>query len=92
MKLFVAIIICFVSMNVAAEKWSSVGILTTQIEGQDAVAKYVEIDDFGSEELCWRTVRRESKSDDYIGKGGTNNQLPVVQWNYDADCILKRND
>ena len=73
-----------------AEKWSAIGILTTQVKGEEAVARYVEIDDFESLEACAKVVLHESLSGDYIGKGGTNGKVPEVQWNYDAACIQKR--
>ena len=73
-----------------AEKWSAVGILTTQVKGEEAHARYVEIDDFETLEMCRQVVGRESHSDDFIGKGGTNGKVPSVQWNYDANCVQKR--
>lgn len=79
-----------ISTSAAAEQWSAIGILTTQIKGQEAKVQYVEIDNFESEELCRQVVLRESYSEDYIGIGGTNHKLPSVQWNYDANCVLKR--
>lgn len=72
-----------------AEKWSAVGILTTRVQGEEARAEFVEMDDFETAELCSRVVNRESHSDDFIGKGGTNGKVPQVQWNYDAHCIQK---
>lgn len=73
-----------------AEKWSAIGILTTQVKGEEAHARYVEIDDFETHDLCKQVVNRESHSDDYIGQGGTNGKVPSVQWNYDANCVQKR--
>ncbi len=55
----------------ASEKWSAIGILTTQVKGEEAHARYVEIDDFETLEMCRQVVGRESHSDDYIGQGGT---------------------
>ena len=75
----------------ADPKWSAVGILTTQVQGKDPVARPIEIDDFESKELCDAVVKVESRSQDYLGQGGTNGSLPIVHWNYDADCIQKRN-
>lgn len=74
----------------AGEKWSAIGILTTQVKGEEAHARYVEIDDFETLEMCRQVVGRESHSDDYIGKGGTSGKVPSVQWNYDANCVQKR--
>ncbi|GKS68959.1 hypothetical protein W03_09630 [Nitrosomonas sp. PY1] len=77
---------------VFAEKWSAIGLLTTQVKNQQAKVEFVEIDDFESRDACMTMVMSEAMSNEYIGQGGTNGKIPPVQWNYDADCVLKRND
>ena len=86
----IVLLIAVASRPAFAEKWSAIGILTTQVKGEEAHARYVEIDDFETLDMCRQVVMRESHSDDYIGKGGTSGKVPSVQWNYDAHCIQKR--
>lgn len=91
-RLLIAALLSIAATAVNADpKWSAVGILTTQVQGKDPVARPIEIDDFESKELCDAVVKVESRSQDYLGLGGTNGSLPIVHWNYDADCIQKRN-
>ena len=80
-----------VSQQALAEKWSAVGILTTKVDGREAKARFMEIDDFESAEMCWETVKRYSHTREFIGEGGTNHHVPATQWNYDGDCVKKRN-
>lgn len=93
MKQVLLILLVVFSTTVAAEKWSAIGLLTTKLEGQPAKVEALELDDFDSYESCIAVVKAESMSDNYIAKNnGTNSRLPSVHWNYDADCVLKRND
>ncbi len=87
-----AVILSTALSTAMAEKWSAVGLLTTQVKGQSAKVEFLEIDDFESRDSCMNMVMSEAMSKEYIGQGGTNGRLPEVQWNYDADCWLKRSD
>lgn len=73
-----------------AENWSAVGLLTTEVLDQPAKVEFISIDNFGSKGECDGFLEVQSQSTDYIGKGGTNQQVPPVQWNFDGLCIKKR--
>lgn len=72
-----------------AEKWSAIGLITTQIKGQEADVKVKEFEDFQTKELCVDFVSAYNKSPDYVGQGGTSGKVPRVDWNYEATCIQK---
>lgn len=90
-KLFLAAALCL-STSAMAENWVALGLLTTQVKGQAANVEFVQVGDFESREACLAMVKSESMSSDYIGVGGTNGRLPQIQWNFDANCWLKRSD
>ncbi|MBA3756080.1 MAG: hypothetical protein H0X02_07610 [Nitrosomonas sp.] len=73
-----------------AENWSAVGLLTTVVQGQEAKVEFISVDDFGTHDECEIFLKSQSESTDYIGKGGTNQNVPPVQWNFDGLCIKKR--
>lgn len=83
-----SVVLSFSSFALAAE-WAAVGMLTTQIKGQDPQVKFVRIPNF-DEDLCDRFLKVESHSDDFIGKGGTDGKVPGMQWNFDGKCIQTR--
>lgn len=89
MKKAILIAALLVATSAQAERWSAAGILTTKINGVPAKTEFFELDNFESAELCWAAVRKYSHTDEYIGKGGTNDKVPEVQWNYDGDCFFK---
>jgi hypothetical protein len=78
------------NQTIIVENWSAVGLLTTEVKGKEAKADFISIDDFGSKNECVEFVEEQSKSSDFIGKGGTDQNVPEVQWNFDAICIKKR--
>lgn len=90
--LIVAAVFAAMTAQARAENWSAVGILTTHNKQLDYFkTEFVKIDGFKSHDDCYKAVKFESGSSDYIGLGGTNKRVPEVQWNYDADC-MKIND
>lgn len=90
-KLFLVATLCL-STSAMAENWVALGLLTTQVKGSAAKVEFVQVDNFESREACLAMVKSESMSSDYIGVGGTNGLLPQIQWNFDANCWLKRSD
>lgn len=79
----------FVKNHGKTERWAAIGIVETQIDGQEAEAKHAEFDNFAARDLCIAFIDPNSASDDYIGEGGTNNSMAKVNWNYDALCVQK---
>lgn len=43
---------------------------------------------FATSDDCWASLRHVSHSDEFIGKGGTDENVPRVDWNYDYTCYL----
>lgn len=91
-KLFLVATLCL-STSAIAENWVALGLLTTQVKGSAAKVEFVQVGDFESREACLAMVKSESMSSDYIAaRNGTNTRLPEIQWNFDANCWLKRSD
>lgn len=72
------------------ESWTATGILATKISGQPVHVQAVQWGGFESSDLCWAMVKKYSHTDDFIGEGGTDDQVPTVQWNFDGDCTQTR--
>ena len=74
--------------SVKAGTWTAVGILVTQNDKMDHFkAEFVRIDDFDSYEKCLATISTLAHSNEFIGKGGTNEKVSRIDWNYDADRV-----
>lgn len=72
------------------ESWTATGILATKISGQPVHVQAVQWEGFESADLCWAMVKKYSNTEEFIGEGGTDNQVPTVQWNFDGDCAQTR--
>ena len=83
-----AIFMAFQSPAIA-ERWSAIGLITTQVHGQEARVRDREFDDFDDKELCVEFVKTHNKNPDYVGEGGTSGHVPRVDWNYEGSCVQK---
>ena len=72
------------------ENWTATGILATKIKGQPVHVQAIQWDGFDDAKTCWDMVKKYSHTDDFIGEGGTDDQVPTVQWNFDGDCTQTR--
>lgn len=43
---------------------------------------------FSSSDACWASLKHVSSSEEFIGEGGTDANVPRVDWNYDYTCYL----
>lgn len=88
-KLVMLVVMVSLSSFSLAAEWTAVGMLTTQIKGQDPEVEFVRIPDF-DQDLCDSFLKAESHSSDHIGQGGTDGKVSAVQWNFDGKCIQTR--
>lgn len=88
--LIAAAVLMALHVPAQAESWSAHGILVLKPTGEPLEIKFVKMDDFETYNLCMDAVMAYSHTREFIGKGGTNNQIPTVHWNFDGDCRLKR--
>lgn len=85
------LVLMLMTTPIYAASWSAVGVVVFKIDGVTKEPEVVVVDGFETYDLCMNGfVKVASKTDEYIGKGGTDNKVKRVDYNFDGDCFQKQ--
>ena len=85
------LVLMLMTTPIYAASWSAVGVSLFKIDGFTKEPEVVVVDGFETYDLCMNGfVKVASKTDEYIGKGGTDNKVKRVDYNFDGDCFQKQ--
>jgi len=85
------LVLMLMTTPIYAASWSAVGVAVFKIDGVTTEPEVVVVDGFETYDLCMNGfVKVASKTDEYIGKGGTDNKVKRVDYNFDGDCFQKQ--
>lgn len=85
------LVLMLMTTPIYAASWSAVGVVVFKIDGVTKEPEVVVVDGFETYDLCMNGfVKVASKTEEYIGKGGTDNKVKRVDYNFDGDCFQKQ--